>query len=54
MIDDDTNSEDDDVQQEQKITRVGYMDMRKTSKRGNKKSWKAVHCLLIGGSFFLV
>jgi len=50
MLNEDTSSSE---QEEEpiKIKRVGYIEMRKDSK--NKKTkWKAVHCVLYGGSFF--
>jgi len=47
MIDDDTTSSEE--QTEVKITRVGYIEMKKP---GGKKGWKVSHCVLIGGSFY--
>jgi len=51
MIEDDTDSDDDQQEQDQKITRVGYIEMKKISK-SKKVTWKAVHCVLVGGSFY--
>jgi len=43
VIDEDTDSEEEgDV----KVTRVGYVEMKAA------KSWKAVYCVLIGGSMY--
>jgi len=50
MIEEDTDS-DDDQQDDQKITRVGYVEMKKTSK-SKKVTWKVVHCVLVSGSFY--
>jgi len=41
-IDDDSDSEEGDI----KVTRVGYVEMKAA------KSWKAVYCVLIGGSLY--
>jgi len=47
MIEDDTTEE----EIEDKITRVGYIEMKKQhSKKG--KNFKPVHCIIIGGSFY--
>jgi len=46
-IDEETTSEEEET--EVKITRVGYIEMKKT---GGKKGWKVSHCVLIGGSFY--
>jgi len=49
MIEEDTTSEEE--QQQIKISRVGYIEMKKV-KKSKKISFQAVHCLLIGGSFY--
>jgi hypothetical protein len=48
MINEDTSSS----EQEEiiKIKRVGYIEMKRT--KNKKVTWKAVHCVLYGGSFF--
>jgi len=46
MIDEDTSSAE---IQEIKVSRVGYIEMKKL---GSKKGWKVMHCVLIGGSFY--
>jgi hypothetical protein len=54
MIEEETSSsEQDDDNTEIKVSRVGYIEMKRTSKKVTSKvSFKAVHCVLIGGSFY--
>jgi len=50
MIEEDTSSS--EQEKENKITRVGYIEMKKLKKKTGTSSWKAVHCVLVGGSFY--
>jgi len=46
-VEEELEAESSDEEEDVKVTRVGYVEMKL-----KKKEWKAVYCVLIGGSFY--